>query len=201
MFTCHCFLQNGSAQNHKQFQIKLKGSKFCLDGWDLQYSSVRELMDSLKNFVLMSGSESFTVKKCCLPRHGGSDLVDLQIIHKIFCIIIYFLWYRAIQSFGDEDSASTFLKNIPGTSTLYPRQRSCAGKKNPSSHLHKTHLLNFPTKFAMWCSNRDNIWAVGRLQTYIKDCCLVKGEETMVRRINSTTTPVAKQRSRWFLRS
>lgn len=93
LFKCHCFLQTGSAQNHKQFQIKLKGSKFCLDGWDLQYSSVRELMDSLKNFVLVSGSESFTLKKCCLPRHGGLELVDLQIIHGIFCIpvIIYFL--------------------------------------------------------------------------------------------------------------
>lgn len=76
LFTSHCFLQNGSAQNHKQFQIKFKDSKFCLDGWDLRYSSVRELMDSLKNFVLMSGSESFTVKKCCLPRHGGLDLVS-----------------------------------------------------------------------------------------------------------------------------
>ncbi|XP_011602398.2 non-receptor tyrosine-protein kinase TYK2 [Takifugu rubripes] len=74
--------KNGSAQNHKQFQIKLKGSKFCLDGWDLQYSSVRELMDSLKNFVLMSGSESFTVKKCCLPRHG--ELSNLLVMRTPF---------------------------------------------------------------------------------------------------------------------
>lgn len=201
MFTCHCFLQNGSAQNHKQFQIKLKGSKFCLDGWDLQYSSVRELMDSLKNFVLMSGSESFTVKKCCLPRHGGLESVDLHIIDGIFCLIIYFLWYRDIQSFGDEDSLSAFLKDTRGTSTLYHRQRSSAGKKNPSCHLHKTHPLNFPTESAMWCSDRENIWAVGWLQTYMEDRCLFMGEETMARRINSTTTPIAKQRSRWFLRS
>lgn len=71
VFTCHYFVQNGSAQNHKQFQIQHKGSKFCLDGWDLAFSSVKELTDSLKSFVLMSGSESFIVKKCCLPRHGG----------------------------------------------------------------------------------------------------------------------------------
>lgn len=32
---------------------------------------MKGLTDSLKNFVLKSGSENFTVKKCCFPRHGG----------------------------------------------------------------------------------------------------------------------------------
>uniref|UniRef100_A0A671V986 Tyrosine-protein kinase n=1 Tax=Sparus aurata TaxID=8175 RepID=A0A671V986_SPAAU len=46
------------------------GSVFCLEGWDKEFSSLKELTDSLKTFVLKSGSESFTVKKCCLPRQS-----------------------------------------------------------------------------------------------------------------------------------
>ncbi|KAM8723603.1 non-receptor tyrosine-protein kinase TYK2 [Acanthopagrus schlegelii] len=62
--------QNGSLLSHKQFRIHYKGSKFCLEGWDKEFSSLKELTDSLKTFVLKSGSESFTVKKCCLPRQS-----------------------------------------------------------------------------------------------------------------------------------
>ncbi|KAJ7992515.1 hypothetical protein DPEC_G00279470 [Dallia pectoralis] len=60
--------QNGLAPIHKQFRILLKGSVFCLEGWDREFSSVKELTDNLKSFVLKSGSDSFVVKKCCLPR-------------------------------------------------------------------------------------------------------------------------------------
>lgn len=62
--------ENGSTPNHRQFRIQHKGSMFCLEGWDRQFSSVKELTDSLKTFVLKSGSDSFTVKKCCLPRQA-----------------------------------------------------------------------------------------------------------------------------------
>ncbi|XP_070704408.1 non-receptor tyrosine-protein kinase TYK2 [Pempheris klunzingeri] len=62
--------ENGSKPSHKQFRIQLKGSMFCLEGWDREFSSVKELTDSLKNFVLKSGSDCFTVKKCCLPRQA-----------------------------------------------------------------------------------------------------------------------------------
>lgn len=61
---------NGSTPNHKQFRIQQKGSVFCLEGWDQEFSSVKELAERLKTFVLKSGPDSFTVKKCCLPRQG-----------------------------------------------------------------------------------------------------------------------------------
>ncbi|XP_017284854.1 non-receptor tyrosine-protein kinase TYK2 [Kryptolebias marmoratus] len=62
--------ENGSAPSHKQFRIQQKGSVFCMEGWDREFSSVKELTDSLKTFVLKSGSDNFTVKKCCLPKQG-----------------------------------------------------------------------------------------------------------------------------------
>nr|XP_046270375.1 non-receptor tyrosine-protein kinase TYK2 [Scatophagus argus] len=65
--------ENGSAPSHKQFRIQHKDSMFCLEGWDQEFSSLKELTDSLKTFVLKSGSESFTVKKCCLPRQAETS--------------------------------------------------------------------------------------------------------------------------------
>ncbi|XP_068605904.1 non-receptor tyrosine-protein kinase TYK2 [Brachionichthys hirsutus] len=61
---------NGSTSSHKQFRIQHKGSMFVLEGWDQEFASVKELTDSLKNFSLKSGSDSFTIKKCCLPRQA-----------------------------------------------------------------------------------------------------------------------------------
>uniref|UniRef100_A0A4W5PRP9 Tyrosine-protein kinase n=1 Tax=Hucho hucho TaxID=62062 RepID=A0A4W5PRP9_9TELE len=51
-------------------QVKV-GSVFALEGWNREFSSVKELTDSLKTFVLQSGTDHFTVKKCCLPRPAG----------------------------------------------------------------------------------------------------------------------------------
>uniref|UniRef100_A0A8C9Y858 Tyrosine-protein kinase n=1 Tax=Sander lucioperca TaxID=283035 RepID=A0A8C9Y858_SANLU len=65
---------------HKQFRIQLKGSMFCLEGWDREFSSVKELTESLKTFVLKSGSDSFTVKKCCLPKQA--ELSNLLVIRQ-----------------------------------------------------------------------------------------------------------------------
>uniref|UniRef100_A0A3P8SSF8 Tyrosine-protein kinase n=1 Tax=Amphiprion percula TaxID=161767 RepID=A0A3P8SSF8_AMPPE len=62
--------ENGAAPSHKQFRIQHKGSMFRLEGWDKEFSSVKELTDSLKTFVLKSGSDSFTVKKCCAPKQA-----------------------------------------------------------------------------------------------------------------------------------
>ncbi|XP_041823478.1 non-receptor tyrosine-protein kinase TYK2 isoform X2 [Melanotaenia boesemani] len=62
--------ENGSAPSHKQFRIQQKGSMFCMEGWDREFSSVKKLIESLKSFVLKSGSDSFIVKKCCLPRQA-----------------------------------------------------------------------------------------------------------------------------------
>ena len=50
MFVVHS--KNGSKPSHKQFRIQHKGSMFCLEGWDKEFSSVKELTESLKTFVL-----------------------------------------------------------------------------------------------------------------------------------------------------
>uniref|UniRef100_A0A8C1DAG3 Tyrosine-protein kinase n=1 Tax=Cyprinus carpio carpio TaxID=630221 RepID=A0A8C1DAG3_CYPCA len=63
--------KDGENPIYKQFRITLKGSKFRLEGWDQEFSSIKELTSSLKTFVLKSGEDSFTLKKCCLPRPGG----------------------------------------------------------------------------------------------------------------------------------
>uniref|UniRef100_A0A671QZP1 Tyrosine-protein kinase n=1 Tax=Sinocyclocheilus anshuiensis TaxID=1608454 RepID=A0A671QZP1_9TELE len=65
---------------YKQFRITLKGSMFRLEGWDQEFSSIKELTNSLKTFVLKSGEDSFTLKKCCLPRPG--ELSNLLVIRK-----------------------------------------------------------------------------------------------------------------------
>ncbi|CAJ1075309.1 non-receptor tyrosine-protein kinase TYK2 [Xyrichtys novacula] len=62
--------ENGSTPSLKQFRIQLKGSMFCLEGWDREFSSLKELTESLKTFVLKSGSDSYMVKKCCFPRQA-----------------------------------------------------------------------------------------------------------------------------------
>ncbi|XP_061761093.1 non-receptor tyrosine-protein kinase TYK2 isoform X2 [Nerophis ophidion] len=62
--------QNRCTPSHKQFCIQHKASTFSLDGWDQDFSSVKELIDTLKNFILKCGMESYGVKKCCLPRQG-----------------------------------------------------------------------------------------------------------------------------------
>ncbi|XP_070836623.1 non-receptor tyrosine-protein kinase TYK2 [Chaetodon trifascialis] len=72
--------EKGSMPSHKQFRIHHKGSTFSLEGWDREFSSVKELTDSLKTFVLKSGSDSFTVKKCCLPRQA--ELSNLLVMRQ-----------------------------------------------------------------------------------------------------------------------
>ncbi|XP_035253894.1 non-receptor tyrosine-protein kinase TYK2 [Anguilla anguilla] len=76
-----------SAQNgvgcHRQFRIQQKGALFLLEGWDREFSSIRELVDSLKPCLLKSGQDCFTVRKCCVPRAG--ELTDLTVVrgHKV----------------------------------------------------------------------------------------------------------------------
>ncbi|XP_029997211.1 non-receptor tyrosine-protein kinase TYK2 [Sphaeramia orbicularis] len=72
--------ENGLTPSHKQFRIQHKGSVFCLEGWDKEFSSVKELTDSLKTFVLKSGPDSFTVRKCCLPRQA--ELSNLLVMRQ-----------------------------------------------------------------------------------------------------------------------
>uniref|UniRef100_A0A8C1CRM1 Tyrosine-protein kinase n=1 Tax=Cyprinus carpio carpio TaxID=630221 RepID=A0A8C1CRM1_CYPCA len=76
----HRIILDGENPIYKQFRITLKGSMFKLEGWDQEFSSVKELTSSLKTFVLKSGEDSFTLKKCCLPRPG--ELSNLLIMRK-----------------------------------------------------------------------------------------------------------------------
>uniref|UniRef100_A0A8C1WE65 Tyrosine-protein kinase n=1 Tax=Cyprinus carpio TaxID=7962 RepID=A0A8C1WE65_CYPCA len=69
-----------TSQYRRKCLITLKGSMFRLEGWDQEFSSVKELTSSLKTFVLKSGEDSFTLKKCCLPRPG--ELSNLLIMRK-----------------------------------------------------------------------------------------------------------------------
>lgn len=62
--------ENGSKTSHKQFRIQQKGAVFIMEGWNKEFSSVKELAEGLKSLVLTSGSEEYFVKKCCLPRQG-----------------------------------------------------------------------------------------------------------------------------------
>ncbi|XP_043090006.1 non-receptor tyrosine-protein kinase TYK2 [Puntigrus tetrazona] len=72
--------KDGENPIYKQFRITQKGSMFKLEGWDQEFSSIKELTSSLKAFVLKSGEDSFTLKKCCLPRLG--ELSNLLIMRK-----------------------------------------------------------------------------------------------------------------------
>lgn len=51
------------------------------------------------------------------------------------------------------------------------KDREIVQVRNPSCQLHKTHLLNPITEFAMLHFTRDSIWAVGQRQTSIQGLC------------------------------
>ncbi|NXN46989.1 TYK2 kinase, partial [Rhinoptilus africanus] len=66
---------------YRQFRIQKKGNSFVLEGWDREFSTLRELLDVLKGCTLKSGDESFTVKRCCPPKPG--EISDLLITWKV----------------------------------------------------------------------------------------------------------------------
>ncbi|KAI1884278.1 hypothetical protein AGOR_G00224790 [Albula goreensis] len=61
--------------SHRQFRIHQKGELFVLEGWDREFSSLRELTDSLKPCLLKSGQDCYIVRRCCTPR--AAELTDL----------------------------------------------------------------------------------------------------------------------------
>ncbi|XP_076122479.1 non-receptor tyrosine-protein kinase TYK2 isoform X1 [Alosa pseudoharengus] len=79
----HCIIlavlsKNEKGETYKQFRILQKEDKFVLEGWNKEFCSVKELTDGLKTFVLRSGDDSFTVKRCCPPR--SAELSNLLVI-------------------------------------------------------------------------------------------------------------------------
>ncbi|XP_009699170.1 PREDICTED: non-receptor tyrosine-protein kinase TYK2 [Cariama cristata] len=69
------------ALKYRQFRIQKKGNSFVLEGWDREFSTLRELLDVLKGCTLKSGDERFTVKRCCPPKPG--EISDLLITRKV----------------------------------------------------------------------------------------------------------------------
>ncbi|CAL8235645.1 unnamed protein product [Boreogadus saida] len=69
---------DGSTSVHKQFRILQRGSKYSLESWDQEFSSVKELVEGLRSLVLRTGADSFTLKKCCLPR--TAELSNLLVV-------------------------------------------------------------------------------------------------------------------------
>uniref|UniRef100_A0A8C9FY03 Tyrosine-protein kinase n=1 Tax=Pavo cristatus TaxID=9049 RepID=A0A8C9FY03_PAVCR len=64
------------ALQFRQFRIQKKGGSFVLEGWEREFPTVRALLDALQGCTLRSGHDSFTVKRCCLPKPGEiSDLL------------------------------------------------------------------------------------------------------------------------------
>lgn len=57
---------------YRQFRIQKKRNSFVLEGWEREFPTLRELLDVLKGCTLKSGNESFTVKRCCPPKAGGT---------------------------------------------------------------------------------------------------------------------------------
>lgn len=72
--------KDGQHPTYKQFRITQNASVFKLEGWEKEFSSIKELTDSLKTFVLKSGEDNFTVKRSCLPRPG--ELSNLLVLRK-----------------------------------------------------------------------------------------------------------------------
>ncbi|XP_037743808.1 non-receptor tyrosine-protein kinase TYK2 [Chelonia mydas] len=66
---------------YRQFRIQKRGVSFVLEGWEREFSTVRELMDVLKGCTLKSGEESFAVRRCCPPKPG--EISDLIIARKV----------------------------------------------------------------------------------------------------------------------
>ncbi|CAH2273112.1 non-receptor tyrosine- kinase TYK2 [Pelobates cultripes] len=56
--------------SYKQFRIEKTSDSYILEGWDRGFPSVKELTENLRGFTLKSGEETFTVKKCILPKSG-----------------------------------------------------------------------------------------------------------------------------------
>ncbi|NXU77461.1 TYK2 kinase, partial [Oreotrochilus melanogaster] len=63
------------------FCIQKKENSFILEGWEREFSTLRELLGCLKGCTLKSGDENFPVKRCCPPKAG--EISDLLITWKV----------------------------------------------------------------------------------------------------------------------
>uniref|UniRef100_A0A8C8DM40 Tyrosine-protein kinase n=1 Tax=Oryzias sinensis TaxID=183150 RepID=A0A8C8DM40_9TELE len=61
-------------------------------GWDREFSSVKEFIENLKTFVLKSGSDSFTVKKCLLPKQAGFSVFTKAFSSEADWIVFFFFF-------------------------------------------------------------------------------------------------------------
>uniref|UniRef100_A0A8C5SK75 Tyrosine-protein kinase n=1 Tax=Laticauda laticaudata TaxID=8630 RepID=A0A8C5SK75_LATLA len=74
-------LKNDQVRDGRMFRIQRKGNSFVLEGWEQEFPSVQELMNALKGCTLKSGTDIFSLKRCCLPKPG--EISDLLITRKV----------------------------------------------------------------------------------------------------------------------
>ncbi|XP_049644397.1 non-receptor tyrosine-protein kinase TYK2 [Suncus etruscus] len=70
----------GSAKSWRlrKFPIELQQGEFALEGWGRAFSSVRDLRDALQGCSLRAGSDSFSLRRCCLPLPGEISNLIVQ---------------------------------------------------------------------------------------------------------------------------
>lgn len=56
----------------RKFPIELQAGVFTLEGWDRSFPSMRELRAALQGCCLRAGADCFALRRCCLPRPGGT---------------------------------------------------------------------------------------------------------------------------------
>jgi non-receptor tyrosine-protein kinase TYK2 len=57
----------------RKFPITQQAGAFVLEGWGRSFASVQELRVALQGCSLRAGDDCFSLRRCCLPRPGGSD--------------------------------------------------------------------------------------------------------------------------------
>ncbi|KAM5238053.1 non-receptor tyrosine-protein kinase TYK2 [Ctenodactylus gundi] len=63
----------------RRFPIEQRGGDFVLEGWGRSFASVRDLRVALQGCSLRAGDDSFSLRRCCLPRPGEvSNLIVLR---------------------------------------------------------------------------------------------------------------------------
>lgn len=58
----------------RKFPIELRAGTVMLEGWGRSFPSVRDLRAALQDCSLRAGDDCFPLRRCCLPRPGGTQM-------------------------------------------------------------------------------------------------------------------------------